>query len=209
MGEQYEMKFENTTDQPWHFAVYQKYPKSPGLSSVAWQVRGLPPQKVGSPAPAATVSWTMNYGVCIADFDKDQQKFTGNQFASANLGNKYQIISNDNIPDIQSTPTGMTTSDQIELKNNTSKSAARLTRGFTLSNNLMAAEQEVGRQQSTIFRVHPTYYVACYRNIKLGQLVDEGVSFGPLVVEYAGGVHNHTVQAYKDLCGNYYLKLVA
>ena len=83
MGEEYEMRFENATDQPWHFAVYQTYPTSPGLSSVAWQVRGLPPQKVGSPPPGATVSWTMNYGVCSADFDTNQQKFTGSQFAPA------------------------------------------------------------------------------------------------------------------------------
>ena len=209
MGEEYEMKFENATDQPWHFAVYQKYPTSPGLSSVAWQVRGLPPQKTGSPAPGATVSWTMSYGVSIADFDMDQQKFTGNQFAPANLGNEYQIKSSDGIPDIQSTPTGTTASDQIVLTNNTSSPVTPVTVGFTVSNNLIAAEQEVGGQQSTTFRVHPSYYVACYRNISLGQLVDQGVSIGPLMVEYTGGAHTHTIQAYKDPSGDYYLQLIS
>ena len=209
MGEHYEMKFQNATDQPWHFAVYQKFPTSPGLSSVAWQVRGLPPQKIGSPAPSATVSWTMNYGVCIADFDTDGQKFTGDQFAPANLGNEYQVTSSDGIPDIQSTAYGSTTSDQIVLKNNTSNPVKPVTMGFTVSNNLICAEQDVGGKQSTIFRVHPSYYVACYRNIQLGQLVDEGVTIGPLPVEYTGGVHKHTVQAYKDPSGNYFLKPVA
>ena len=84
-----------------------------------------------------------------------------------------------------------------------------LTMGFTVSNNLIAVEKEVGGQQSTIFRVHPSYYVACYRNIVLGQLVDEGVTIGPFELEYKGGVHKHTIQAYKDPSGNYYLKLVA
>ena len=81
--------------------------------------------------------------------------------------------------------------------------------GFTVSNNLICASQDVGGKQSTIYRVHPSYYVACYRNIELGQLVDQGVVIGPLMVEYVGGAHTHTVQAYKHPSGNYYLKLVA
>ena len=60
---------------------------------------------------------------------------------------------------------------------------------FTVSNNIIAVEDDVGGQQETIllYRVHPTHYVACYRNIVLGQLVDEGVVIGPVEVKYEGG----------------------
>ena len=92
------MIFQNATDQSWQFAVYQTMPDSPGLSSVAWQIRGLPPQQVGSPPPQAEVDWTMQYGICIADFDKNFNRFTGTQFAQANLGNAYEVSSNIGIP---------------------------------------------------------------------------------------------------------------
>ena len=76
--------------------------------------------------------------------------------------------------------------------------------GFTVSNNLIAIEKDVGGQQSTIFQVHPSYYIACGRNIVLGQLVDEGVTIGRFELYiYKGGVHKHTIQAYKDFSGNY------
>ena len=91
---------------------------------------------------------------------------------------------------------------------NTDLPLTSVTMGFTVSNNLICAEKDVDGQMSTIFRVHPSYYVACYRNIVFGQLVDRGISIGPLAVEYTAGVHSLTVQAYRDPSGNYSLKLV-
>ena len=80
--------------------------------------------------------------------------------------------------------------------------------GFTLSNNIVTAEQNVGGNESTIFRVHPTYYVAGYRDVVLGQLVDEGVSIPAIEVSYDAGVFAHTVQVVED-AGNTYLQLVS
>ena len=96
MAEQYKLILENGTDQPWHFGVYQKVPTSPGLSSVAWQVRGIPPQ-ASERASQAEVNWTMSYGVCIAKFDRDQDTYTGSQYAPALLSNSYKVLSVDGI----------------------------------------------------------------------------------------------------------------
>ena len=55
--------------------------------------------------------------------------------------------------------------------------------------------------------MHPTYYVTCYCNIVLGQLVDEGVVIGPVEVEFEGGARNAKVVASKDAAGNYRLSV--
>ena len=203
--EQYKMILKNSTDQPWHFGVYQKHPASPGLTSVAWQVRGIPPQ-ISDIAPTAEVSWMMEFGVCIADFDKNGRKYTGTQLAPAQLGNNYQVVSIDDIPTISTTPTGTGSAYQIVLRNKTGPPAMKLSMGFTLHDRIVVVEDDVGGLQKTIFRVHPTYYVACYRNIVPGQLVDEGVVIGPIEVSYVGGFHVASVEAFKDSSGNYQLK---
>ena len=206
MAESYILTLKNATDQPWHFGVYQKSPTSPGLTSVAWQIRGIPPKQGGTPA-SAQVNWTMSYGLCIADFDEDQQRFSGSQMASAYVGNKYKVESLDGIPSIDTKPTGTGSPDQITLRNATSSPVTPLTMGFTLSGNILCVERDVGGLQETIYRVHPTYYVACYRNIVLGQMVDEGVAIGPVEVKY-DGVHQMTVEASKDIAGNYHINVL-
>ena len=201
------MTLENGTDQPWHFGVYQKSPSSPGLTSVAWQVRGIPPQS-GSVPSSAEVTWTLDYGLCIANFDKDGRKYTGTQFAPAYLGNVYKVTTLDEIPSIVSNPIATGSSDQIVLKNNTGPNATALTMGFTVDNNIVVVEDNVGGEQETFYRVHPEYYVACYRNIVLGQLVDEAVVIGPVEVKYEDGEKSMKVKATKDAGGNYRLSVV-
>ena len=207
MGEPYKMTFVNATDQPWFFAVYKSVPESPGLSSVAWQVRGLPQQLQGSKAPQADVTWQMSYGLCIANFDQNFRQYTGSQYGTAVLGQTYQVESKNGIPSIDPNATGTTTSDQIILTNSTSSPVTPVTMGFTLGGNIVVAEQNVGGGQKTIYRVHPTYYVACFHNVVLGELVDESVAIGPVQVSYTGGVHSKTVQASKTLAGDYTLQV--
>jgi hypothetical protein len=208
MSDTFKLNFKNATDQPWHFGVYQKFPTSPGLASIAWQVRGVPPKRGIAPPASAQVNWTMSYGLCIADFDTDNHVYTGSQMAPANLGNKYEVESLDGIPSINTAPIGPGSSDQISLKNATSSPVMPVTMGFTLGGNILCAESNVGGLQETIYRVHPTYFVACYRNIVLGQMVDEGVVIGPVKVKYEDGAHEMTVEASKDPAGNYHLTVV-
>lgn len=48
---------------------------------------------------------------------------------------------------------------------------------------------------------------SCYHNIALGGLVDEGIAIGPVEVKYDAGVHAATVELFKDLAGNYQMKV--
>ena len=43
--------------------------------------------------------------------------------------------------------------------------------------------------------MHPQYYVACYRTIKPGQLVSEGVELGPVTLEFKNECTDYTVEA--------------
>ena len=59
----YTVHFKNSTKNAYHFAIYQKYPDSPSLDSVAWQVRGL------GPNATSRVDWVLTYQIAIADWD--------------------------------------------------------------------------------------------------------------------------------------------
>ena len=204
--QEYKLTLVNSTDQPFYYGVYQKFPLSPGLVSVAWQVRGIPPQEGDLPS-SAEVEWTMNYGLCIANFDKETRVYKGEQFAPAYLGNEYRVISLDGIPSIDPKPTGVVMADEIVLKNNTGPPAQTLTLGFTICDKIIAVQDKVGGNEKTICRVHHKYYVACYRHIVLGQVVDCTVVLGPVEVNYEGGARTARVVASKDAAGNYHLNV--
>lgn len=201
----YQIDFENSTDENYYFAVYQKLPESAGLMSLAWQVRRVPKQ-IGNQPSTSTVTWTMNYGIAIADWDKDHKKFTGSQTAPATLGNEYEVISQGPFPNINRQPVGTTDPGQIVFKNNTKQpNAMNLAMGLMVGDNLAVVQEVVHANESVNFDVHPTYYVACYRSIELGDLVDSDVQLGPVKVEFENGETTMKVVAYID-AGVYKLK---
>ena len=58
-----------------------------------------------------------------------------------------------------------------------------------------------------MYGLQPTYHIACYHSIGLGQPVDEGIAMGPVEVKYDAGVHTVTIEMLKDRTGNYRLQL--
>ena len=193
------MTLENTSTNPWYFAIYQTFSDT---SSIAWQVIPLPQQNPGNPPSSGTVNWTMSYGTFIAGFDQVIGGSTGVEYANATLGNVYQATSEDGIPTINPNSVGSTTQDQIIFTNRTSP-AAPITMGFTLCDNMLTSEDNVGGNESTYFQESDTYYVAAYHDIKLGQLIeDASASIPPIAVIYGNGVFEHTVTIYEDPSGH-------
>ena len=135
---------------------------------------------------------------------KNFRQYTGSQYGTALLGQTYQVESKNGIPSIDPNATGTTTLDQIILTNSTSSPVTPVTMGFTLGGNIVVAEQNVGGGQKTIYRVHPTYYVACFHDVVLGELVDESVAIGPVQVSYAGGVHSKNCSGIQNCCWELY-----
>lgn len=198
MSSHYHITCINSTDQSYHFGVYQTFPNSPGLKSVAWQVRGVP--RKGEVPSTGDIDWMMIYGVSIAKWDSDGKKYTGKQMVSAELGKAYQVkMTQGDIPTIL--PNGTTSPGLIKFKNSTTH---KLDMGFTLGGELITV-QNVSGGQTINYEVHPTYYVACYRDIERGQLVDSGVEIGPVEIKYPNGYSKCDVEA-AIVGGKYVLK---
>ena len=202
--DEHQLTVQNATDRPWYFGVYQTYPKCLGLTSVAWQVCGVAPS-FGIPT-THHIKWSMDIGVCITEFDEDERRYMGVQYAPATVNRIYEVAFLDGIPSISPTAVGLGRDDSVLIVNNTCPHAVPVSVGFTLGNNIAAIANIEGHQE-TMFRVQPTYFVACYNNLALGQQVDEGAVIGPLEVKYDKGVHNATVEVFKDI-GGYHLKVV-
>jgi hypothetical protein len=196
MATTYNVHFVNNTKEAYHFAIYQKYPEAPGLKSVAFQVRGVPANG------KADATWNMTFGTAITDFDPNGKNWTGQQIQNAQLGKQYEIkMVEGDIPTIDANPTGSASNGIILLRNATNRS---LNVGFTIDRSLIAV-QEVHGGETSEYYVHPTYYVAVYRNIKKGSMVDSGVVIGPVELKFADGYTSYSVEAAID-GGQYVLK---
>ena len=193
-GTKYEIRFANNTSTSRYFAVYQKFPNAPGLRSVAWKVVGIPPGGTGS------TQWTMDFGVAIANWQTGPPGiYAEQQIVPAQLGEEYKIVQSPNdidIPMINPKPTKDFSSDKdlIKLVNTTPQ---KMISGLALSGNLLAVEDLNGGETSN-FIVHPTYYVATFRNIKPGMMLDSGAQLTPVKVEFEHGATIMQVAAMVD-----------
>ena len=189
MATNYTLRFKNSTQNAYHFAVYQTFPNSPGLDSVAWQVRGL------GPGATNRVDWSLEYQVAIADWDHNAALFSGSQICSAALGHIYEVTTTlGNIPIINTNPIESTEPGLIKIQNNTNP-AKTMTMGFAIANQWVAAEKGVEAGESVEFSVHPQYYIACFRDIAQGETVSGGMKLGPVCVDFQHEFTDYTVEA--------------
>ena len=159
------------------------------MDSVAWQVRGL------GPGANNRADWSLDYQVVITKWDKNDGQYSGGQKKTAILGQSYQVVTDGtDIPAIDRTPTGPAGKGVITLKNNTHP-AKKVTMGFAIDRKLVAAEKDVDAGEIVEFKVHPKYYIACYRAIEEGQLVSEGVVLKPVTLEFQNEYTDYTVEA--------------
>ncbi len=197
LGTMYEIRFKNSTPTSRYFAVYQKFPNTPGLKSIAWKVVGIPPNGT------TTTQWTMDFGVAIANWQTGPPGrgiYTEQQIVPAKLGQGYKIVpspDDGDIPMINPTPVqkfGKQDADLIKLNNSTPQ---KMVAGFALAGNLLAVEGLSGGETSN-FVVHPTYFVATYHSIKPGMMVDAGAQLTPVKVEFDQGATIVEVEATVD-----------
>ena len=86
----------------------------------------------------------MDVGICIAEFDEHEQRYTGVQYAPAHLNHAYEVISLDNIPSISTTSIIGSGRGDLVVKNNTDTPAMPLSIGFTQSGNIAAIAANIG-----------------------------------------------------------------
>lgn len=180
MAAKYEIQFENKTNSAYYFGVYQEYPRSTGLNSVVWQLRGLPPRSTNK------ATWSTHYGVAIADWDENGDDYSGLQIIDAQPGNIYHVeVDCGDIPVINPLPTSVegvpVASDQIKLCNRTRRDVKL---GFAINGCLVALTDSC-KAQWAHFTAHFAFWVAIYRDIKLGNPPGTSIVVGPEKVVFS------------------------
>ena len=207
MAEVYTMEFKNASDKPWYISIYQAFPNHRRLENLAWQVVTLPPQLVYDLPSKKKIRWEIKYGVCLANYNEEERKFTPIQVTPAILGRQYEVVSDTNgDPMISKNPVEPVRSDLIVLKNNTSSPVQTLNLGFVMDNNIVAVERNVGGQLKVTYLAKSTYYIACHNNIVPGQQVDTCAVLKPMKLEFTEGSYTHSIVVQKDPEGNYQLQ---
>ena len=180
MSTAYKVQFYNKTGNPYHMAVFKKYPGS--IVSVAWQVRGVPPKSGPS-----NVDFTLNYSVSLSNWDPDNGMFTGYKTIPAELGSNYEAFLNEGVPDIRPLQGGplkefskmkaqmLSVTDQVLVANNTKQS---VTFSFSIDEKVAGGLSGVDGGEQAIFESTPVYYVSAYREIKEGQDLKMGIRVG-------------------------------
>ena len=209
MAKRYTAQFQNATDKAWYFSLFQRFPANHKLNSVAWQVAALPPQLSSSQPTYKTVTWKLDYSICLADYDEYELRYTQHQTLPAALGKHYEVsMSPEGIPSISQIPVGTAvTSAHIVLQNNANDP---VNMGFIVDNSIVAVERNVGGKMKIIYPANNTFYVVCHNStMSPGHLVDEDVAaLGPIKVEYENGIYSRVIQAHKDSSENYTLQCI-
>ena len=210
MAEIYTVEFKNASDKPWYISVYQNFeiPNYRRLESLAWQVATLPPQLVYGLPSKKKIRWEIKYGVCLAKYNEEERKFTPIQVTPAILGRQYEVVSDTNgDPMISKIPAvEPVRSDLIVFKNNTSNPVQTLNLGFTIDNNIVAVERNVGGQLKVTYPAKSTYYIACHSNIAPGQQVDNRAVLKPMKLKFIEEFCIASIIILKDVKGNYQLQ---
>ena len=178
MSTTYSITFKNKTETAWHFGVYQKPPGSPGLTSVAWMVAPVPASGEGYG------EFTLTFGTALSHNVGDVWSIS--QQRPAVMGKEYHVVFVDsNVPSIDPNPIGDAGEpNQVELVNDTN---IPLSLGFTISGDLVVVQEDVKGNETAQFNVTPIYYIALFKSIKKGQMVDSAIVIGPVVLQYTDG----------------------
>ncbi len=177
----YTVNFTNSTTQTWTMGVYQTLPSAPGLDSVSWQQTSVPQSGFSG------VKWDVNYDVAIADYQQTGGigVYTASQtITEIELGTAWDIVFKDNVQQLEAAGSAPQ-NDMIVVNNNSNLKANP---GIGMSGQGSVFKQGVLSGASAQFVVEPTYWVALFNQLVLGEVISSNVIVGPLKVQYPSGL---------------------
>lgn len=190
----YKATIENATNQELYFVLCKK--SLTGLDTVAWQVLCLSPQVSNSQPSKGVVTWKLNYGVCIPEFDEEFGRYNiiTSKTVAAKLGETYVISS---VKEVSTAPVSDAHHDLINLENGV-ESGKNL--GFTVSDVLVGAERNVPKGKISVFHERYSYFVLCVSEQVLpGTIMNSNFVIIPGIdVSFPHGIYECIVQAYVD-----------
>jgi hypothetical protein len=177
----YFVNFSNMTDRTWNMAVYQTFPESPGLDSVAWKRTTVPTHGFSG------VTWDVEYNVALADYAQTTPLgvYIASQVLDTALGSEWEVEFQDEVQQLKFVGTlGSDLQDYIVIHNNSGLVANP---GIGMSGYGAAYQREVLSNNAAQFKVTPVYWVGLFRNVILGEVISSNVESGPLRLEFGGG----------------------
>ena len=186
----YEIECVNSTEESYHFVIYMAYPFD-RMDTVAWQVVGVP--RKGDLPSRIRLSWSREYGVAIANWDKEEEQYSVCQSIGTQPGIVYEVaMTEEDIPVIAQTAR-KAAAGMLWLMNATNRP---LLLGFTIGGKLVAVERVVGGE-TFMYKMPSTYWVICIRNrpMKEGQMLGTSLALGPVQVQFGNGYTKCKVEA--------------
>lgn len=185
----YIMDFNNNAGRTWTMAVYQTIPTSVGLDSVSWK------QSTAPDGGSTGVEWNLSYTVNLANYRQKDGKgvYRASQTLGADLGTAWEIQFKDNVQ--QLIRKGTTAPGQISILNSSNDLANP---GIGMSGAPSIYQHDVNGGATALFTVKPTYWVALFNSVTLGQVISTDVSVGPLMITFPSGQTSATLDAELD-----------
>ncbi|CAB4435230.1 unnamed protein product [Rhizophagus irregularis] len=193
MATKYFVTFKNESTQPSvvQFCVYQQYPDLPGLKSVAWKKAGA---YMGG---QATVEWVITYSAVLSNYNDEGGIgiYASSQSVGADFKDQFDITDESGIQVVKKSGT----SGQDGTITITNKSNEMANVGIGMDDSLSSVIPNVYGGVEEVFQITPTYFVAAYENLELGQLIsDVGIIGKPLTLQFPSGVTKATVRLIQD-----------
>ncbi|CAG8548329.1 7155_t:CDS:2 [Ambispora gerdemannii] len=175
-------------DETLTFGVYQKFPNTPGIDSVAWLRADVP--ESGS----AGVKFTETYCVVNADYSDDDAKgrYKASQTFDTKLGTAWRLIEKNGVSQFDKKIDPSNADNLIVIKN-ASKTTASL--GIGMSGKLSAIKRKVYVDATAAFKVTPTFYVGVFTDLEIGDIITDDVILANKKIVFDGD-NVATIRAY-------------
>lgn len=190
--EAYYVNFENDSDRTWTMAIYQKFPDSPGLDTVAWKLTSVPQQGFSG------VTWNVSYNAALAAYHqiKPLGVYTASQALEARLGTEWDIVFDEGVQQLNYVGTlPENLGDHILINN---RSGLTANPGVGMAGVGSAFKRDVLDNASAQFKVTPVYYAALFRDVQLGEVISSNIEVGPVKLTFNAGANVANIRATRE-----------
>ena len=187
-AQSYFVDFENDSDHVWTMALFQTYPDSVGLESVAWlQARAANGGESG-------VKWDVDYQAMLADYAQSDGRgvYKASQKKTTLLGKKWKVTYENGLQQLFEDGSA-DRPDQIVIAN---QSGERANLGIGMSGNGAVFKRNVYSGAGAQFIVKPTYWLGLFNDVVRGEVISSNVVVGPKQLVFEDGKNAATVVAY-------------
>lgn len=181
MSTPYYVNLNNDSDRTWAMAVYQTFPDSIGLDSVAWKKTTVPP------SGSSGVTWNETYNVALASYRQDNPigVYYTNQILEADLGTEWKVSYKEGCQQLMYVGNlSPDLGDHIVVHND---SGLMSSPGVGMDWNVSVCKRQILSNASAQFKVTPVFWVGLFRDVQLGEVISSNVEVGPLRLEFDGG----------------------